>query len=60
VYIVLDGNVANMKPTALLSQCEERRPGRRRLEHLDCLGNANWAKTEWPTHFPRPRAAHGE
>ena len=33
------------------------------LKHLDCLGDANRAKTERLiklTAFPRPRAAYGE
>jgi hypothetical protein len=69
LYIVLDGNVDDMKRTeiALLAPCEERKrhvaAGHLMLEHRDRLGNANWAKTERPTQiraFSRPRAAYGE
>jgi hypothetical protein len=69
LYIVLDCNADDMKRTevALLAPCEERNrhvaAGHMMLEHLDRLGNANWAKTERPTQiraFLRPRAAYGE
>jgi hypothetical protein len=70
LYIVLDGNVDDMKraEVALLTPCDDREQrhvaaGHLMLEHLDRLGNANWATMTRPTRinaFPRPRAAYGE